>query len=55
MYIRYATGDEEFYSYVKDPYELRNLVDNRLMQSSVAAARRITKLRCQPLPIGMSW
>jgi hypothetical protein len=55
MYIRYATGDEEFYTYVKDPYELRNRVESRSVQSAVEVARRMTQARCRPLPIGMTW
>jgi arylsulfatase A-like enzyme len=55
LYVRYPNGDEEFYKYGKDPYELQNRAGTRSARAAVEAARRITQLRCQPLPIGMSW
>jgi arylsulfatase A-like enzyme len=55
LYVRYANGDEEFYRYGQDPYELENRAGTRAASSAVAAARSITRLRCQPLPINMSW
>lgn len=55
LYVRYANGDEEYYDYSIDPYELRNRASAPSARSVVEARRAITRLRCRPLPIGMSW
>jgi arylsulfatase A-like enzyme len=55
LYVRYANGDEEYYRYSRDPYELQNRAGTRAARAAVEAARRITQSRCQPLPMGMSW
>jgi arylsulfatase A-like enzyme len=55
LYVRWETGEEEYYRYSDDPYELRNVAEKPSMSDVVARYRSITRLRCQPLPIGMSW
>jgi N-acetylglucosamine-6-sulfatase len=55
LYVRYETGEEEYYRYSTDPHELRNLASKPSMSDLVARYRSITRLRCRPLPIGMSW
>jgi arylsulfatase A-like enzyme len=55
LYVRWESGEEEYYRYSEDPYELRNVAAKPAMSRAVARARSITRLRCQPLPIGMSW
>jgi arylsulfatase A-like enzyme len=55
LYVRWESGEEEYYRYSDDPYELRNVAEKPSMSDLVARYRSITRLRCQPLPIGMSW
>jgi arylsulfatase A-like enzyme len=55
LFVRYATGEEEYYSYPKDPYELEN---HALMPSSRAVVknlRAITRSMCSPMPPDMVW
>jgi arylsulfatase A-like enzyme len=55
LYVRWETGEEEYYRYADDPYELRNVAEKPSMSDLVARYRSITRLRCQPLPLGMTW
>ena len=55
LFVRYATGDEEYYRYSKDPYELKNRALLPSAQSNVAKLRSITRSRCSPMPPGMIW
>lgn len=54
LYVRYATGEEEFYNYKKDPQELRNRVDDPAAQDTVKTLRNRTRNWCKPEPPGMS-
>jgi arylsulfatase A-like enzyme len=55
VYVRYTTGDEEYYRYPKDPYELENLASRRSAQRSIEALRAKTRTLCSPMPPGMRW
>ena len=53
-YIRYATGEEELYDIVKDPYELSNLAGQPRTQGLLRELHRRLKEECRPPPPGMS-
>ena len=55
LFVHYATGDEEYYQYAKDPYELQNRASLPSAQFDVAKLRSITRSRCSPIPPGMTW
>jgi N-acetylglucosamine-6-sulfatase len=52
-YVRYATGEQEFYRLDKDPHELVNLAPKhpRLLPTM----RHKTRLLCSPTPPAFSW
>jgi N-acetylglucosamine-6-sulfatase len=52
-FARYATGEEELYDLVKDPWQLENAVSTR--PKKTAALRALTESLCQPAPPGFSW
>jgi N-acetylglucosamine-6-sulfatase len=53
VYVRYATGEEEFYRLASDPFQLRNRASDQL--PAMAAMRDRTVSLCQPVPPGFSW
>jgi N-acetylglucosamine-6-sulfatase len=53
LFVRYATGEEEFYNYRKDREELRNRVGDPAAQDAVETLRNRTKNWCEPEPPGM--
>jgi arylsulfatase A-like enzyme len=55
LFIRYATGEEEFYDYRSDRWELRNAVDRQAARRAVGRMRRFTRRACSPAPPGFSW
>ena len=55
VFIHYATGEEEYYRYRTDPYELENQAESRRVRSAVNARRATTRSLCSPLPPGMTW
>ncbi|MGH9026398.1 MAG: sulfatase family protein [Acidimicrobiia bacterium] len=55
LFVHYASGDEEYYRYSKDPYELQNRASMPSEQFDVAKLRSITRSRCTPMPPGMTW
>lgn len=55
LYVRYSNGDEEYYDYTKDPYELRNRASARSVQQVVKRYRTIAQRQCRPLPPAMAW
>jgi arylsulfatase A-like enzyme len=53
LYVRYSDGFEELYRLRSDPYELRNVASNAVLETR--AARRTTKALCEPPPPGYQW
>jgi arylsulfatase A-like enzyme len=53
MYVRYATGEEELYDEIADPFELANVIGE---QPLIAAELRAqAQERCSPPPPGFAW
>ena len=55
LFVRYSTGEEEFYDHATDPWELRNAVANSNLRDRIARFRRFARERCLPRPPGFSW
>jgi N-acetylglucosamine-6-sulfatase len=55
LFIRHATGEEEFYDYRQDPWELRNRATDPDLRTRITLARRFTREHCAPTPPGFSW
>jgi arylsulfatase A-like enzyme len=55
VFIRYATGEEEYYDYDDDPYELVNGIDDPTYRSEIQSLRRYTRHHCTPRPPGFTW
>ena len=53
IYVRYATGEEEYYRLAGDPFERTNRVGYATFATRVAALRDGARKRCNPLPPGM--
>jgi N-acetylglucosamine-6-sulfatase len=53
LFVHYATGEEELYSYGDDPFELTNLASSPDSQQDVRLLRRTARSLCQPLPPGL--
>jgi arylsulfatase A-like enzyme len=53
MYVRYATGEEELYDLVDDPYELRNLAAAPGAAELLATMRDRLRVLCDPQPPGL--
>ncbi len=53
LFVHYATGEEELYDLVRDPYQLRNVRSSR--PTKARQLRNLTKSLCQPVPPGFSW
>jgi hypothetical protein len=51
--IHYATGEEEYYRLVPDPYELVDKVSRPRFASRITALRDRLRTMCDPLPPGM--
>ena len=52
LYVAYATGEEELYDLVKDPYELENLADSPNHTLTKSDLRARTEQLCSPVPPG---
>jgi arylsulfatase A-like enzyme len=55
LFVRYGTGQEEFYDYRVDPWELQNRAKNANRRKAVARLRRYARDHCVPEPPGFSW
>jgi N-acetylglucosamine-6-sulfatase len=55
MYVHYATGEEEMYSYRSDPDELTNLAGDPAYAQQLAGMKANAKLACRPLPPSFKW
>ena len=52
VYVRYATGEEEFYDLSIDPYQLANRAGRPELAERIAGMRRALLRRCAPPPPG---
>jgi hypothetical protein len=50
IYVAYATGDEELYNLVDDPFQLENLADKAEFRDALEGMRARARELCRPLP-----
>lgn len=50
LYVRYGSGEEEFYDYTVDPYELDNAVADPAFAERVEQMRAAARSACSPTP-----
>lgn len=55
LFVRYTTGEEEYYRLDEDPWSLENLAERRDVRGEVRDLRNFAKRECRPLPPGFSW
>ena len=55
LFVRYSTGEEEYYDYREDPWEELNRADRRGVRSELRRMRSSAKKTCDPTPPGFSW
>ena len=55
LFVRYVTGEEEYYDYRKDRWELRNAAYLDGVRRRVRTLRQRTRDGCSPTPPGFSW
>lgn len=55
LYVRYTTGEEEYYRLDDDPWTLKNLAARRMVRDDVRELRSYAKRKCRPLPPGFEW
>lgn len=55
LFVRYTTGEEEFYDYRHDPWELSNRAKDPDLRTRIAGLRRFAREHCSPTPPGFSW
>jgi N-acetylglucosamine-6-sulfatase len=53
LFVRYATGEEELYDEVLDPFEMENVVAEQPLVAAELRAR--AQRRCNPAPPGFGW
>jgi len=54
-YVRYGTGEEEFYPLAIDPYQLQNRIGDPAYGSTITAMRARARELCSPPPPGYSF
>lgn len=52
MYVRYGSGEEEYYDYRRDPYELENRINDKSAANAISTLRRRAARACRPTPPG---
>jgi N-acetylglucosamine-6-sulfatase len=55
MFVHYASGEEEMYSYRSDPDELTNLAGNPTYARQLSAMKANAKRSCRPMPPTFKW
>jgi arylsulfatase A-like enzyme len=55
LFVRYSTGEEEYYRLDEDPWNLHNLAGRREWRAEIRELRDYARNRCDPLPPGLSW
>jgi N-acetylglucosamine-6-sulfatase len=55
LYVQYATGEQELYSYEVDPHELQNLAGDVRYKQQLDSLRARAVASCLPLPPDFAW
>ncbi|MGZ8601983.1 MAG: sulfatase family protein [Actinomycetota bacterium] len=55
LYVRYTTGEEEYYRRSDDPWGLVNAAGDPENAARIRELRSYTRDRCTPMPPGFSW
>ena len=55
LYVRYATGEEEYYRLGRDPWNLENLAENPHWSDEIRSLRTYAERGCSPPPPGFTW
>jgi arylsulfatase A-like enzyme len=55
LFVRYATGEEEYYRLDRDPWELQNVARKPRWRHEVRDLRAYARRRCRPVPPGFTW
>ncbi|HVF08109.1 MAG TPA: sulfatase-like hydrolase/transferase, partial [Actinomycetota bacterium] len=55
LFVRYTTGEEEYYRLDRDPWSLVNLAQRPRMRSDVRDLRGFARRKCRPRPPGFEW
>jgi arylsulfatase A-like enzyme len=55
LFVRYTTGEEEYYELRSDPWELDNLAGEGGVGRRIAELRDWVRARCRPFPPGFTW
>jgi arylsulfatase A-like enzyme len=55
LFVHYATGEEELYDLVRDPWQLENLASVPRRREELSNLRARTKQLCRPTPPGFTW
>lgn len=55
MFVRYATGEEEYYRLRRDPWSLHNLAGEPGWGAEIRVLRSYAQRHCRPTPPGFSW
>jgi arylsulfatase A-like enzyme len=55
LYVRYATGEEEYYRLDEDPWALKNLARKSGWGAEIRELRAYARSHCDPVPPGFTW
>lgn len=55
LYVRFATGEEEYYRLDRDPWSLENLAGERRWRDEIRSLRSYAQRGCSPVPPGFTW
>ena len=55
LFVRYATGFEEFYRYPLDPQERTNRIGESAWRNTIRSMRAKARKHCRPVPPGFHW
>jgi N-acetylglucosamine-6-sulfatase len=55
LFVRYSTGEEEYYRLDRDPWSLVNLAGRAAVRSEMVELRSHARSECRPPPPGFGW
>ena len=55
LFVRYSTGEEEYYRLDRDPWSLVNLAGRAAVRSEMGDLRSYARSECRPPPPGFGW